>query len=633
MNNKKVFFISSVALSVMAGSFNVFANNSDTLSVTANRFQEPNSSILAPITVVDREQIDRWQSNSVIDVLRRMPGIDVGQNGGIGQQSSIFVRGTNSNHVLILVDGVRLNQANVSGSSDISQIPLSLVQRIEYIRGPRSSVYGSDAIGGVINILTERKTEGGTLNATIGSHGYQEYDGSVKQKIGDKTTLTAAGSYLYTKGYDVEANGNTGGYPQPDRDGFMNKSLWLGVNHDINDNVSLYARVYGFDNRTAYDSAPSYIYDSITGENTYIIDSLVDTRSLYSRSYDSGVKFNRDNYSSSLNTSYNYTKDYDYDPRHGRYGKGSRFTKSEQYNVQWGNHLLLGNGSVGGGVDWQRQSVKEGSNGFPNKEHSDNTGFYLTGQQKLGDVIAEASVRSDKHSEYGWHTTWQSNLAWEFVEGYRVIGGYGTAFKAPTLMQLYSEWGSNPNLQPEESKQWEGGVEGLTGPLEWRLTTYRNNITNLIEADSKQGWKNFNIGNALIKGVEFTGEMDTWIFHHTFNFQYIDARNKETHQRLDRRARQQVKYQLDWQVEKLDMGVTYQYIGQRTDKEYDPSTYSSKPISLGGVSIWDLTASYPITSHLSIRGRIANLFDKDYETAYGYRTPGREYFLTGSYNF
>ena len=597
MNNKKVFFISSVALSVMAGSFGAFANNSDTLSVTANRFQEPNSSILAPITVVEREQIERWQSNSVIDVLRRMPGIDVGQNGGIGQMSSIYVRGAESRHVLILVDGVRLNQANVSGSSDISQIPLSLVQRIEYIRGPRSSVYGSDAIGGVINILTERKTEGGTLNATMGSHGYQEYDGSIKQKVGDKTTLTAAGSYLYTKGYDVEANGNTGGHPQPDRDGFMNKSLWLGVNHDINDDVSLYARAYGFDNRTAYDA----YYDSYN-------DMLTDTRALFSRTYDGGVKFNRDNYSSSLNTSYNYTKDYDYDPRYGRYGKGSRFTNSEQYNVQWGNHLLLGNGSIGGGVDWQRQSIKAGSSGFPNKEHFDNTGLYLTGQQKLGDIIAEASVRSDKHSEYGWHTTWQTNLGWEFVEGYRVIGGYGTAFKAPTLMQLYSEWGSNPDLQPEKSKQWEGGFEGLTGPLAWRLTAYRNDVNSLIQGESSYPYRNYNVGKALIKGVEFTGEMDTWIFHHTFNLQYIDARNKETHQRLDRRARQQLKYQLDWQVEKLDMGVTYQYIGQRTDKDY--GTYEN--VSLGGVSIWDLTASYPITSHLSIRGRIANLFDKDY---------------------
>lgn len=618
MNNKKVWFISSVALAVMASSSNVLADDKEKLSVTANRFQEPASSILAPMTVVEREQIERWQSNSVLDVLRRMPGVDVYQNGGVGQLSAVFVRGSESRHVLILVDGVRLNQANISGSSDISQIPLSLVQRIEYIRGPRSSVYGSDAIGGVINILTERENEGGTLNATIGSHGYQEYDGSVKHKVGDKTTLTAAGSYLYTKGYDVEANGNTGGHPQPDRDGFMNKSLWLGVNHDINDNVSLFARAYGFDNRTAYDA----YYDSYN-------DTTVDTRQLFSRTYDGGVKFNHENYSSYLNTSYNYTKDYDYDPRYGRYGKGSRFTNSEQYNVQWGNHLLLGNGSVGGGMDWQRQSIKAGSSGFPNKEHFDNTGLYLTGQQKLGDVIVEASLRSDKHSEYGWHTTWQTNLGWEFVDGYRLIGGYGTAFKAPTLSQLYSEWGSNPDLQPEESKQWEGGFEGLTGPLSWRLTAYRNDIDSLIQSESNYPYRNYNVGKALIKGIELTGEMDTWIFHHSFNLQYIDARNKETHQRLDRRARQQAKYQLDWSVEQLEMGITYQYIGQRTDKDY--STYQA--VSLGGVSIWDLTASYPITSQFSIRGRIANLFDKDYETAYGYRTPGREYFLTGSYNF
>lgn len=620
MNNKKNIFLSSITIGVMASSTAVWAENNDKLSVTANRFQEPLSSILAPITVIERDQIDRWQSNSVLDVLRRMPGIDIAQNGGIGQMSNVFIRGSESRHVLILIDGVRLNQANISGSADISQIPLSLVQRIEYIRGPRSSVYGSDAIGGVINILTERRIEGGTLNATMGSHGYQEYDGSVKQKISDKTTLTAASSYLYTKGYDIEANGNTGGHPQPDRDGFMNKSLWLGVNHDINDHVSLYARAYGFDNRTAYDA----YYDSYN-------ETTVDTRQLFSRTYDGGVKFNHENYSSSLNTSYNYTKDYDYDPRYGRDGKGSRFTHSEQYNVQWGNHLLVDNGSVGGGIDWQRQSLKAGSSGFPNKAHFDNTGLYLTGQKKLDKIIAEASVRSDKHSEYGWYTTWQTNLGWEFSDRYRLIGGYGTAFKAPTLTQLYSEWGSNPALQPEKSKQWEGGVEGLTGSLEWRLTAYRNDINSLIQAEFSSPYRNYNVGKALIKGIEFTGEVDTWIFHHTLNVQYIDARNKETNQRLDRRARQQLKYQLDWQVEQIDMGITYQYIGQRTDKDYAESPVKS--VSLGGVSLWDITASYPITSQFSIRGRIANLFDKDYETAYGYRTPGREYFLTGSYNF
>ncbi|ROJ29667.1 TonB-dependent vitamin B12 receptor BtuB [Morganella morganii] len=623
------YALSAVGLAVFSAlSFNASANtNDDQIIVSANRFQQPVSSVLAPVTVVTREEIDKWQSNSVADVLRRLPGVDVAQSGGIGQTSSVFVRGTDARHVMILVDGVRLNQANVSGSSDISQIPLSMVQSIEYIRGPRSAVYGSDAVGGVINILTERKTEGTTLNATMGSHGYQEYDASTQQKIGDRTTITAAGSYLYTKGFDVEANGNTGGVRQPDRDGFMNKSLWLGVKHQINDNFDVYARAYGFDNRTAYDA----FYDSYN-------DVLVDTRQLYSRTYDGGISYSSGIYSSFLNYSYNRTKDYNYDPRHGQYGKEHRLTDTEQQNIQWGNHVQIGNGSVSGGVDWSRQKMMDGSSDFTtaDKNYFDNTGVYLTGQQGLGPVIAEASIRSDHHSDYGWNTTWQTNVGWEFAEGYRVIGGYGTAFKAPTLNQLYSAWGSNPDLKPEKSKQWEGGFEGITGPLEWRLTAYRNDIDELIQSESNYPYQNYNVGEAKIEGVEFTGEMDTWIFHHTFSYQYIDARNGKTHERLERRARQQLKYQLDWNIEEWDLGLTYNYIGQRTDKDYgtfDPAINGYKPVSMGGVSLFDVTAAYPVTDHLTIRGKVANLFDKDYETVYGYRTAGREYFLTGSYNF
>jgi len=151
-------------------------DDSNTLVVTANRFPQPVSSVLAATTVVTREDIDRWQSKTLIDVMRRLPGVDIAQYGGMGQLSSVFIRGTNSNHTLILINGIRLNQAGVTGSSDLSQIPISLVQKIEYIRGPRSAVYGSDAIGGVINIITTRAQNGSTLSAGIGSNGYQSYD-------------------------------------------------------------------------------------------------------------------------------------------------------------------------------------------------------------------------------------------------------------------------------------------------------------------------------------------------------------------------------------------------------------------------------------------------------------------------
>lgn len=622
MNNKKSLPLSAAALAVLCATSSLASANdkTDQVVVSANRFEQPISSILAPVTVVTREDIDHWQSNTVIDVLRRLPGVDISQSGGMGQQSSLFIRGTESRHVLVLIDGVRLNQAGISGSSDMSQIPISLVQRIEYIRGARSAVYGSDAVGGVVNIITRRDNDGTTLNAGIGSHSYQNYNGSTQQKIGENTTVTAAGAYTHTKGFDVEARGNTGGAPQPDKDGFLNKTLWLGVEHQFSSALSAYARAYGYDNRTSYDGTPA------------------DTRKLYSRTYESGLKYANGKYSTSLLGSYSHMKDYNYNYHNGRYGSGSVIDESDQYNFQWGNSYRLEKGNISAGVDYQRQSIEPGGYTMTSKKETvNNTGIYLTGQYALIDSVnAEGAVRSDHHSEFNWHTTWQSGLSWEFYDGYKLIGSYATAYKAPNLGQLYTDnvaWNikGNPNLKPEESKQWEIGLEGETGLLFWQLTGYENEITNLIDFTSDpvtQTSSYNNIGKAKIKGVEWNGELQTGLFSHQLTLQYLDPRNEKTNKVLNRRAKQQVKYQLDWNIAAVDMGLTYQYIGSRYDTN---ETYQRTKV--GGVSIWDLTAAYPITSHLTIRGKIANMFDKDYETAYGYRTAGREYFLTGSYNF
>lgn len=622
MNNKKSLPLSAAALAVLCATSSLASanNKTDQVVVSANRFEQPISSILAPVTVVTREDIDHWQSNTVIDVLRRLPGVDIAQNGGMGQQSSLFIRGTESRHVLVLIDGVRLNQAGISGSSDMSQIPISLVQRIEYIRGARSAVYGSDAVGGVVNIITRRDNDGTTLNAGIGSHSYQNYNGSTQQKIGENTTVTAAGAYTHTKGFDIEARGNTGGGPQPDKDGFLNKTLWLGVEHQFSSDLSAYARAYGYDNRTSYDGTPA------------------DTRKLYSRTYESGLKYANGKYSTSLLGSYSHMKDYNYNYHNGRYGSGSVIDESDQYNFQWGNSYRLEKGNISAGVDYQRQSIEPGGYTMTSKKETvNNTGIYLTGQYALIDsVSAEGAVRSDHYSEFNWHTTWQSGLSWEFYDGYKIIGSYATAYKAPNLGQLYTDnvaWNikGNPNLKPEESKQWEIGLEGETGLLFWQLTGYENEITNLIDftTDPVTYASSYNnIGKAKIKGVEWNGELQTGLFSHQLTLQYLDPRNEKTNKVLNRRAKQQVKYQLDWNIAAVDMGLTYQYIGSRYDIN---ETYQRTKV--GGVSIWDLTAAYPITSHLTIRGKIANMFDKDYETAYGYRTAGREYFLTGSYNF
>lgn len=397
----------------------------------------------------------------------------------------------------------------------------------------------------------------------------------------------------------------------------MSKSYWFGIDHIFNDNFQGYMKGYGYDNRTIYVAS----YPGNT-----------DQSKTYNRNYEAGIKFSGDSYFSQLITVYSQTKDYNYISTNGRDGKGSSVDNSKQYNVQWGNTFLIPSGMISAGMDWQRQTIEANSASVPHQRTIDNTGLYLTSQKQLSSVIVEGAIRSDHHDEFNWHTTWQTSASWEFVDNYRVIASYGTAFKAPTLGQLYADnpaWNTkgNPNLKPEKSKQWEVGVEGLTQGIDWRLSLYQNDIDNLI-AFRDNTYINYN--KAKIKGAEWVGEMDTGLLHHQLTLQYLDARDSDNNL-LSRRAKQQLKYQVDWNIADIDIGINYQYIGKRYDTDFNQ--YPTKRIKLGGVSLWDLTASYPITSHLSIRGRIANLFDKDYETAYGYRTPGREYFLTGSYNF
>ncbi|AMY64270.1 TonB-dependent vitamin B12 receptor BtuB [Enterobacter asburiae] len=613
---KKVSLLTALSVTAFSG----WAQDSaDSLVVTANRFEQPEKTILAATSVVTRADIDRWQSTSVLDVMRRLPGVDTAQSGGMGQLSSLFIRGTNSSHVLILVDGIRLNQAGVTGSSDLSQFPISLVQRIEYVRGPRSAVYGSDAIGGVVNIITTRAKDGTTLNAGAGSHGYQNYGGSTQQTLGDSTRVTLAGDYTYTKGFDVVADGNNGGFAQTDRDGFMNKTLYGALDHAFSEQWSGFVRGFGYSNRTAYDG----YYSSFTP------DVLVDTRQLYSQTWDAGLRFNDDIFHSQLLTSYSHSKDYNYDPNLGRYDSTATLDEIKQYNVQWLNSVDVGHGNIGAGVDWQKQSTEPGTNYVTNGYDLRNTGVYLTGLQQFGDFTLEGAVRSDDNSQFGRHGTWQSSAAWEFVEGYRFVASYGTAYKAPNLGQLYGFYG-NDHLDPEESKQWEGAFEGLTAGVSWRVSGYRNDVDNLIDFDNNLQ-QYYNVGKARIKGVEATASFDTGPLTHTVGYDYVDARNAATNELLDRRAKQQVKYQLDTQIYDFDWSLTYHYLGTRYDTDF--GAYPSEKVKMGGVSLWDVAVSYPVTSHLTVRGKIANLFDKDYETVYGYQTAGREYTLSGSYTF
>jgi len=598
--------------------FSVWAQNSaDTMVVTANRFQQPVNTVLAPTDVVTRADIDKWQARSVIDVLRRLPGVDIAQNGGLGQSASVYVRGTEAKQLLMLIDGVPVARSGISNDPELNQIPLSLVQRIEYIRGPRSAVYGSGAIGGVVNIITQTGEEKSQINAGVGSKGYQTYDGALRQHVGDNTVATVAGAYTSTKGFNVQPTSSWAG--DDDRDGYR-KTFWGGLQHKFNDNLDGFFRGYSFANNVDYDQ----------GDYGYAAGG--DERQLYSQNWDTGLHFNSGIYSSQLIANYQKSKDYNYSSITGRYNDGTTLDDMEQRYIQWGNNVIVGHGSVSAGVDWKQERLTSSDSYARDAYKRENTGLYLTGQQQVGDVTLEASGREDHDDDFGWHGTWQTAAGWEFVDDYRVTVSYGTGFLAPSLGQQYgaTRFGiaSNPNLKPEESRQWEAGLEGLTGPVDWRLSAYRYEIENLVTYNRTAY---YNINSATIKGVEWTGNVDTGIFTHRVTLQYIDPRDDETDEVLPRRAKRQAKYQLDWTMFNLDMDIAWQYFGRRYDNR--SSSYNPQQQVLPSYSTVEIAASYPITSQLTVRGKISNLFDKDYETAYGYQTAGREYTLSGSYTF
>ncbi|HEC7998125.1 TPA: TonB-dependent vitamin B12 receptor BtuB [Salmonella enterica subsp. enterica serovar Mbandaka] len=609
------------AFSVTAFSAWAQDTSPDTLVVTANRFQQPVNSVLAPTDVVTREDIQRWQSKDLNDVMRRLPGVDISQSGGMGKSSSLYVRGTESRHVLVLIDGVPMARAGISNAIDIGQLPVSLVQRIEYIRGPRSAVYGSGAIGGVVNIITMSNDEKSQINAGMGSDGYQTYDGIMNKRFGD-TIVTAAGAYETTRGFNIQPDSPYNG--DSDRDGYRNKLFWGGVQHKFNDNVSGFFRGYGYTANSDYDQG-SYGY---VGGN--------DEAQNYTQSWDAGLQYSSGIYSSQLIANYQHIKDYNYSNDLGRYAGDASLDNMEQRYIQWGNSVEVGHGAVSGGADWKQEKLTSSSTTKADTYKRDTTGLYLTGQQQIDSVTLEASGREDHDEQFGWHGTWQTATGWEFVDGYRATLSYGTGFLAPSLGQQYgatrfaSSYGpgiaANPNLKPEESRQWEASIDGLTGPLDWRLSAYHYKVQNLIDYKDNQY---VNLKSATIKGLEWTGNITTGPVDHHLTLQYVDPRDDETNKVLYRRAKQQVKYELTGQIFELGWNVMYQYLGERYDKDYD----NNRDVKMGGLSLWDIGVSYPVTSHLTVRGKIANLFDKDYETVYGYQTAGREYTLSGSYTF
>lgn len=590
--------------------------------VTANRVEQVVSSVLAPISIISREDIELSMAKSVPEILRMVPGIDIGQTGGRGSVSSVFMRGTESDHVLVLIDGVRL-PSSITSAVDFSKIPVSQIENIEIIRGPRGALYGSDAIGGVINIITRGKQGDDIkqISAGIGSDKYYQGDAFLSLDITERTHLNLGLGYDDSEGYNVYP---VAGKNDGDKHGYNNKNALLGLDHNFNDKLSAFIISRYSQNTSEYHSTfPKQLKKEQRLETTSVV---------------TGAKYKRNLFASALTYSFGESKAYHYEVGDD-YNNADSTLFTTQHNLSVINSLSLSDSLLlNVGLDWRDDQVEDEGGKLTDKVSRYNTGVFTTGVYEVASVTFDGSVRYDDNEAYGGYTTWGLAAGWEFVKDYSVILSTGTSFKAPSMYDLYgvSAWTvGNPDLKPETGESIEVGVKGITSAVNWRLTVYQNKIEDLIDSecianDPLYGcvkYKMFNNdGISKIQGIELEANVTTGIVDHQAVLEYLDPKdaNGDT---LLRRAKYKAKWQGMVTLGDADFSLRYLYQGERDDYV----GFNKETIS--GYSLWDISAAYHVTDEFKVSARIDNLLDKEYATAQGYPAPERGYFVNVSYEF
>jgi len=578
----------------------------DTMVVTANRFEQSTHSTIAQVSVVTKKDIERIQAKSIPDVLKRLTGIQITQNGGRGQLSSIYVRGTGADQVLVLVDGIRFSSA-AKGAVDFNQLPLTYVDRIEYVRGARASLYGSEAIGGVINIITiaNSKTENATkLKAGMGSDSYYEASVSTQQKTGKNGQLNVAIGYESTDGYNVKP---VAGINDGDEHGFETFNGLVGYNHQVSSKLNVFGSFRTYNN--------VYQYDSSYGSRAYW-ESDVDNFT-----YVLGADFEHNAYTSSVLFNYQKQNSWNYEQENGKNDPSGYTDELEQRNIQWTNGLTLSdNTRIGGGVEWRNESYFDKS--VSEEFDRDNIGIYGLLLSQWDDFTTEISLRNDDNENFGNQITYNVGLGWILSDLLNVRASYGTAFKAPNLYQLYDQYSGNISLSPEDANSAELIISGLLNDIYWSVTGYNIKIDDYIEYDyDTYSYTNLD-GESHIKGVEFEFEFDTAMMTHKISADFKNPKDADGEQ-LKRRAKEIYKWNSTLSLDNVDIDASYQYVGKRPDSSSELSAYDVLNVSI----------NYYFGDSTTLGMKVSNLLNEKYETAAGYPAAERSFYVSALYNF
>jgi vitamin B12 transporter len=558
------------------------ATDLDEIVVTGTRTDVAIEDSLVPAQVIDREEIERTQARSLPELLKGRAGLNITNQGGPGKLTSIFLRGAESDHVLVLVDGIRIGSAT-AGLASFQDLPVDQIERIEIIRGPRSSLYGSEAIGGVIQIFTRKGSKGFEPHLRIGagSHNLREASAGFSNR-GERGWISAEGAYQQTDGINACRGA---GFPvfqgcftdEPDRDGYRNVSVSLRGGVEVTDDVTVEGQFLNADADNEYDG-------SIFGGN----ETETTQRVLGSKlTWTPGERFK-------LTAQAGRTAD-----------------KSDAY--------------------FRAAGIRSYVNTFDTQR--DNTGVFVEYQGRFGAHQLQASLRNDDNEQFGNHTTGSVGWGMSLGNDFRLNASYGTGFKAPTFNDLYFPFGGNPDLEPEESKSFNVGIGQYAANWNWTFNVFQTRIDALTGYDSF--FNLVQIDEARIRGAELTFATTFAGWDLSTQLSYADPRararlnaegadNPNYDNLLPRRAPRTGRIDLDRSFGAFRFGTTLNGASARYDD-------AANTVRVAGYGTVDLRLEYAVNADWTLQARATNVFDRDYETIAWYNQSGREYGLSLRY--
>lgn len=612
----RTIIASAITLALSSTSYAESSSQLNDIVVTATRTNQPRESVIADVTVIETETIERSGQLSLIELLQLQPGVEMSNNGGVGKVSNIFIRGSNAGHVLVLIDGLR-SQSATTGSTTFENLPLNQIDRIEILRGPATSLYGQDAIGGVIQIFTKRGKSAPTFYANLGY-------GTYETKIGNFGVSGKANDTAYSLNLGVQDFGGFSSFKTKkpnlrDNDGYRNTSFSGSLSHEI-----LVGHEIGL---KFFNSEGSALFDNRYNSTTFNSKSMLNQQSLLGFSKNQLTDYWLSNFK------IGFTKDKSKILDEFSLPNSERFnTKQSQFN--WQNDFKLPIGTLTILYDRLEENISSNNIFFDTKRT--NEGFVGSYIANINAHSFHLSVREDRNSDFGNQQTGGIGYGYSLNNQWRTTASYGSAFKAPSFNDLYfpdysiADGGgkrSNPNLVPEKSDNIEASLRYQTNVTNASITAYRNKVRNLIALD--ESFIPFNASKATLDGVTLAAShrLKQWDFSGSLDVQSprIDETDNLLVRRANRNAKANVSYVTGdwrWGVEALSASKRYNDIKNTQ--------------SLSGYTLFNLTTEYTIDPNWRLQARFNNVFDKNYALAFEgnpqasgfiYNTPGSNLFV------